>query len=122
MDKETKCLEIDTKTRYLISQGAPYPPENQTVVFSLSDKAQSNWRSLFSTQGWVECPYKVQTNDNGIYVFADSTEIANCCLYIFDLIHHYVITGSELKLKVNEATTQEELDLVVDNRVVFNAQ
>jgi hypothetical protein len=113
--KQKRYNEIDLKTQYLISLGFVF----DSHTFSLSLPAQSNWTNLkanadlLNSQGFF--PITISTSDNLQY----SLSYANVVPFWFagfGVISTVYKGGSDLKVLVMNATTKEEVDLIIDNR------
>jgi hypothetical protein len=115
-NKKQKLIQIDTKTREIIDQGFEF----DGVMISLSPNAQNMFTgvSLAISKGYLteeHFPYEITTLDDNKYYL--SWELRD--MFFGSVLHHIstrLATGRTLKVAVNEATTQEELDLVIDER------
>ena len=109
--KATKVLDIDARTREIIAGGFAF--DGQT--FSLSEQAQMNWLGLITLQDMATWPKEVTTNADTAY----SLTLGNLPTFIgagMAVIDGAVAAGRTLKIAANAATTQAELDAVVDTR------
>ena len=109
--KATRVLEIDARTREIIADGFAFDGQQ----FSLSAQAQTNWLGLISLQSMFTWPVNVTTNANTEYALAQANInafVGTGCATIADAIG----SGRALKISVNAATNQTELDAVVDSR------
>jgi len=114
--KVEKNAGIDLRTQELILGGAAYDGE----TFSLSANAQRNWIATFAaisiyeaTSAW---PVTVTTADDKAYDLVDAAAATNFAAAMLSAAAAPYNSGRDLKIAVNAATTQAELDAVVDNR------
>ena len=114
--KAQRIIQIDEKTREIINEGFEF----DGVMISLSPNAQSMFTgvSLAIQKGYLteaDFPYEITTLDDNKYYL--SWENADT---FFGLVLYHIstrlATGRTLKVAVNEATTKEELDAVIDGR------
>ena len=110
--KQKKNNDIDIKTKELIEQGFVY----DSTIFSTSETAQRNWMAMDQLRADLTYPFAVSTKSDGEYIFADTTEIHSFVLTGMGTIDYHYSSGRALKLQVNAATTESEVDGVVDNR------
>lgn len=113
-NKKAKIIEIDEKTKELISSGFSYDGSQ----FSLSHEAQINAAGLkiAADNGLVSYPVGMTTIDDNEYSITDVTSLTNYYLSGLGTKKAYLDSGRALKLQCNAASTQEELDAVIDNR------
>ena len=115
-NKQQKLEEIDAKTNQLISQGFVFDGH----TFSLSLNAQSNFMGIkVATDGGLlteaNYPYELTTIDDGAYELSWALKDAFFGSVLTAVATHLAY-GRALKVAVKSATTQADLDLVVDNR------
>lgn len=116
--KKTHKIQIDSKTSLIIACGFIY----DTYCFSLSDSAQNNWNRLQGryADGKLAFPQHVTASINEDEVDYELTTATKLIAFmdVYDAaVEQAVNTGRALKLNIQAATTQEELDAVVDNRI-----
>ena len=104
-NKEIKNREVDRRTQELISEGFLYDGKR----FSLSQEAQLNWLGLQS----YSPPVEVTTIDDKAYSVADINLFVQAAA---STKQSHLDSGRILKQQVLTATTQQELDAIVDNR------
>jgi len=110
-NKTALIKKIDEKTQYLISQGFSFDGEQ----FSLSEPAQINWLGLKTLEDVITWPIEITAKSDGSYSLAQS----NLTFFLGTgkaTIQAYIDSGRNLKIATNNATTQAELDAVVDGR------
>lgn len=110
-NKASRIIEIDNRTDDIIAVGFPF--DNQT--FSLSLEAQMNWSGLYTFRSIFSWPMGVTTLTNTTYELAEESLIP-FIVTASTVIATAIGTGRALKIAINAATTQEELDAVVDSR------
>ena len=116
VNKSKKLDSIDAKTQSIIDEGFEF----DSVIFSLSLSAQQNWTGMqvAVAQGYLPeaaFPFEIATKDNQTYDL--SWEMAPSFFQsVLAKISSTLASGRALKKLVNAATTQEELDSIVDNR------
>jgi hypothetical protein len=115
-NKKQKLMQIDERTREIINQGFEF----DGVMISLSPNSQNMFTglSLALEKGYIgeaNFPYEITTLDDNKYDL--SWELRDM---FFGLVLYYISTrlaaGRALKVQVINTTTQEELDLIIDNR------
>jgi hypothetical protein len=114
--KIIKNKSIDDKTAYILSNGVHFDGK----TFSLSLPAQSNWigLQLAISQGLIgegEFPFKISTIDNGEYELSWVNK-ESFFAAILNKISTTIASGRALKLQVNQVTSKEQLDSILDNR------
>lgn len=112
--KQLRLKEIDNKTQELIAQGFTFDSES----FSMSSLAQNNWVGLkqAAQNDLISYPFGISTKDDGEYELTSKTEVTNFYVTGLEVKIGHLSTGRALKLQIKNATTQAELDAVVDNR------
>lgn len=110
-NKEKRIVQIDQRTQQLISQGFAFDGKQ----FSLSEPAQINWLGLKTLEYVMTWPIEITTKGDGVYSLAQSN-----LMYFLGTgkatIQTNIDSGRGLKIAVNDATTQAELDAVMDGR------
>jgi hypothetical protein len=113
--KQLRYKEIDSKSGELISQGFTY----QSKTFSLSTSAQTNILALDNTRDDPALTYPIKYNtldDLDSYDVVDSTDLHNMYLTALSTKKAILDGGTTLKTSVRNATTEAEVDAVIDNR------
>ena len=110
-NKEIRFLQIDKRSGELMSVGFVYGAE----TFSTSGNAQRNFNTLKNQEGEFTWPVEVSTKENYKYDLAQAN-LAAFWTAGKDFIKGHLDSGRTLKVSVSDATTQAELDAVVDNR------
>ena len=113
---KTKIALVDNVTQNLISNGVQWPPQSPIATMSLSDAAQRNWIALMVVSGYLTYPFPITTQDDVEYSFSSAEELQQFCMYCMQVVNGHIASGRALKINMNNAATQEELDLIVDNR------
>jgi hypothetical protein len=109
--KAVRIIEIDNKTQNIIAQGFEFDSHR----FSLSLPAQINWSGLVTLQSILTWPMKVTTWDDMEYTLT----LENLLYFIGtgkDVITGAIDSGRALKVEINNATTVEELNAIIDSR------
>lgn len=110
-NKKKRIKEVDRRTQEIISNGFTFD-SNQ---FSLSIEAQINWSGLVTLESLLTWPMTITTKVDGSYLLAQSD-----LLYFIGTGKTVITTtldsGRTLKISINNATTQAELDAIVDSR------
>jgi hypothetical protein len=109
--KANKILEIDARTYEIIGEGFTFDSHQ----FSLSPQSQTAWLGLISLQSLFTWPMEITDNANGAY----SLSQANVTAFVgtgIGVMNAAISSGRALKIQCNAATTQGELDAVVDTR------
>jgi len=109
--KQTKYNAIDQKTGVLISGGFEY----DSITFSASLNAQTNWSAIKNNESEFTFPLEISTKLNYKYSLAQA-DVSDFWIAGKDFIKEHLDSGRGLKVSVNDATTQTELDAVVDER------
>lgn len=110
-NKAVRIIQIDKRTDAIIAAGFLYDGN----TFSLSTQAQMNWMGLYTLKDLQTWPIGVTTAANETYQLA----LLNLVAFIAtgsQVIKNAVGSGRALKIAINAATTQEELDAIVDTR------
>lgn len=110
-NKAAKILAIDSKTRDIIAKGFAYDGQQ----FSLSMQAQTNWLGLATLQSLLTFPIGITTAANTTYTLDQANVMAFIAQGV-QVIKDAVGSGRFLKIAVNAAQTQVDLDAVVDKR------
>lgn len=113
--KSQKSEEIDSRTGELISLGYTY----QTKQFSLSANAQTNILALFATKDHPAIIYPIEYNtidDADTYFVANAADLEAMYLTALGTKKASVDSGTFLKDQVRAATTNAEVEAVIDNR------
>jgi len=110
--KKDKNLKIDEKTQEIISLGFPY----DSKIFSLSSNAQMNWTNMYINKSVLAKPLIITTNDDEAYQLDTELDIQN--FYMTGLIYVQTIinSGRTLKINVNNCSTLEEIENIIDER------
>lgn len=114
--KEIKLSEIDSKTQELISRGFTFDER----AFSLSDNAQRNWIGIaagIASGLYTEAnfPFPLSDIQNAQYDLTWENAISFLDT-VKNAIGNAKVSGTILKQSVLDASDQQELDLVIDNR------
>lgn len=113
--KQIKYNEIDCKSGELVSGGFVY----QNKTFSLSTTAQINILALDETRNDSALSYPIIYNtidDTDSYSVIDAIDLHNMYLTALATKKSFLDSGTALKNSVRNATTQAEVDAVIDNR------
>jgi hypothetical protein len=112
-NRSHRIQEIDTRTEGIIAGGFTHSDKQ----FSLSLESQINWTNAGLNAGALTYPYRVATNlDDDYHDFVDIAEMQTAYMEALTAKSIALITGANLKKALNEATTQAELDAIVDTR------
>jgi hypothetical protein len=115
--KAERIAAIDAKTAAIVTSGVEVAPG---VRISTSLAATQNLQNFihFLNMGVAELPQNISTLDGGAYTIANMADIARIAGILAR--HHETIldAGRQLRAQVLAATTQAELDAIVDNREV----
>jgi hypothetical protein len=111
--KARRIIEIDNVTQELIKGGFTFDSKQ----FSLSEKAQINWVGIKAAIDILTFPLDVTTLNDEEYELVDTTSAVNFCGTGLATKQSYLDSGRALKLQINSATTNAEVDAVVDNRL-----
>ena len=114
IQKETRIIQIDARTQEIISNGFQFDGQ----MFSLSTNAQQNWTVLMVMllAGKLTFPFKITSKDDGSYFVQNLTDLSAFIDSAFYAVNYQLEYGRVLKAAVLAATTQTELDAVVDAR------
>lgn len=115
--KAFRIKEIDGRTVDLIDAGFEYSSKR----FSLSLAAQSSWLELHQLKDDVSLNYPVVVNtiaDDGTQSLADTDDMHDFFMAGFEALRAYKDAGTTLKTSIRDASTQAEIDAVVDTRTV----
>lgn len=112
--KAERVNEIDLNTQRLIAEGFVH---NDTL-FSLSLNAQQNWTamSVMLLTGKLTFPNKITNKNDLPYYLQDAAEFITFTDKAVYAVQSQLEYGRQLKAAVLLATTQQELDAVVDPR------
>lgn len=106
-----RIIDIDAKTRELIAEGFAFDGQK----FSLSTQAQMNWITLVSCASHFAWPMNVTTLANTTYKL-QAENLAGFFTAGSTVVAVAVGSGRALKIAVNAANNQSDLDAVVDTR------
>lgn len=109
--KRSRIIQIDIRTQCIIAEGFTFDSHQ----FSLSIPAQINWSGILLFKDLLSWPMNVTTLDDQEY----SLTMDNLLYFMgsgTSVIKNAVDSGRALKLQVRAATSQAELDDVVDDR------
>lgn len=109
--KAMRIEGIDKRTKELIAQGFVY----DGATFSLSKEAQGNWTDLEAHKALITWPKAITTLDDDEYSLAEA-DLGDFRDAEINAKFGHVDSGRDLKIDIKAATTQAELDAVVDNR------
>ncbi len=104
--------EVDLKTPKLILEGFTHNGE----IFSLSHSAQANWNALYTAKDLITFPYEISTKDSKAYNVQDITELTTFFLAAIDVVNGHISSGRALKVQMQAATKQGDLDAIADGR------
>ena len=113
--KAYRFKEIDIRTGELVANGFGY----QGLVFSLSQNAQINILGMDTTRNDPAITYPIEystIDDLGHYSVVDATDLHNMYLTALGTKKYFVDTGTTLKDAVRAATTDSEVQSIIDNR------
>lgn len=111
--KRKKYLEIDTKTDELMALGFTHAGRQ----FSLSIPSQINWTNIGINPNLLTYPYGISVlDDSEVYSFADAAEITAAYYEAVSRKEYLIQSGRDLKSQVLAASSQAEIDAVVDAR------
>jgi len=116
--KPERIRKIDQRTNQLIDQGFEFPPSSG-VRFSLSMESQSKLLGMDSLRDDPLFQYPVVYNsvdDLDELSIPDSATIHSFFLIAVGTYRAHLDSGTALKAQIRAATTQAELDAVVDDR------
>lgn len=110
-----KFAEIDLRTQELIAKGMPYGGK----IYSLSANARDNYSGMLvaESRGFMSYPITFNTLDDlGQITIENAGELDYFCGTAMGVVKLHTGSGTALKKLVREATTPEELAVVVDDR------
>ena len=111
--KEYRFEQVNLKSRDLITNGHSYGG----FVFSLSENAQRNLLGLFTGKDYLTYPMEYRTKDDLNKVFLNNaTDVTNFYFSAMGTIQAHLASGNALKQQINDATTVNEVQLIIDNR------
>jgi hypothetical protein len=116
--KQQRYAEIDERTKQLIGLGFEFPPTSGSY-FSLTLESQIRLEAADASRDLPEFAYPVAWNtldDDASYSIPDSATMHSFFLTALGTIRARIDSGTSLKDSVRAATTQAELDAVVDGR------
>jgi len=111
-NKRIKDLAIDVRSQAIIAEGFVH----STKTFSLSERAQINWLGRDANKNSIIWPYEISTIDEQAYSVANQAELQTMIDVHFTTKDAPLISGAALKASVAAATTQAELDAIIDTR------
>jgi len=114
-NKKIRRAEVDVRTRELIIDGFTYDSE----TFSLSTRAQINWISFARLIRLDELtlPQTISTKGDGEYSgFSGKPAVKDFFTASRVAVMGHLESGRDLKILIKDATTQAELDAIVDTR------
>jgi len=130
--KDEKNYEIDMKTRAIIAAGVlyPVPPDPGPYYrFNLDVNDQSSWHArrnnLVDSQLFgvpIDFPMKIMTVHNEAYYIQDGPHLLDMYYKGFGQVAVMLEEGRALKAQVNGCTTKEQIDAIVDDRVVPSSE
>lgn len=109
--KNIRYEEIDIKTATLILQGFEY----DSTQFSLSKMAQLNWQVLKNNTSSFTWPMDISTKNNYKYSLLENN-VGSFWNAAKNKVKQHLDSGRALKVQIYDASTQEEVDAIVDNR------
>jgi len=112
--KARRYQEIDERTGELIAAGFTY----DSVVFSLSANAQTNWIGLKQAAdlALLTYPFGVSTKADAEYFLDDDTDVNNFYATGLGTKVAHLASGRALRNQIIAATTKAEVDAIVDER------
>lgn len=111
--KQERYGTIDARTRDLIERGFVHAGK----TFSLSDRAQLNWISMYTLRELLEYPITVNViDDSDVFDIVDAAALAAFVLAALGTVAVHVASGTALKTQIRAATTVAGLYAVVDSR------
>lgn len=109
-NKSLRISEVDYRTRELISNGFTYDGN----LFSMSEFAQINWDDIKANSTDYSFPLEIPTKT---YKYSLTQGNLNAFWGAkSDFKWGYLDSGRALNVSITDATTQTELDAVIDNR------
>jgi len=114
IQKDAKANAVDVRTVQLIEAGFTYGGKQ----FSLSASAQANWLGVLTANAaaGLSYPYPVAALDNDYHLALDNAEMVAMAGTALTHKGWAVGSGAALKMAIKDATTQAELDAVIDVR------
>jgi len=117
--KADRIVAIDAKTAAIVTSGIEI---GAGIRISTSLAATQNLQNFvhFLNMGVAELPQDISTLDGGVYTITNMADIARIAGILAR--HHETSLGAgrQLRARVLAATTQAELDAIVDDREVTN--
>ena len=113
--KAYRFKEIDIRTGELVANGFAY----NGYVFSLSQNAQINILGMDEVRNDPAMSYPIEystIDDLGHYSVVDATDLHNMYLTALGTKKAWVDSGTTLKDAVRAATTDSEVQAIIDNR------
>lgn len=118
-NKKVRRKQVNIRTDALIDAGFPFDDGNGAKVYSMSLHAQSRAEGIFQLKDNVNFTWPVEwpTEDDTYYAsFADWSEFEPFHLTMAGALRAVVGSSKAIRLAIAAATTQAELDAVVDPR------
>jgi hypothetical protein len=113
--KTRRIMEIDTKTQQIISLGFNFDGK----TFSLSAPAQTNWTNLKANADLLNSlnffPIIISTINSEQYSLT-YPNVTPFWMSGFGVISTTYKSGSDYKVAILQATTKEQVDLIIDER------
>ena len=109
--KEHRHNEIDERTSELIENGFLFDGH----VFSLSTNARDNWNVIEDHKEMFTFPLEISTKDSNTYSLAE-VDVDSFWLTGLGTIKTHYDSGRALKKLVFDAITEQEIELIIDNR------
>lgn len=111
--KQSITATVDKNTSTLINHGFSF----KGAVLSSSETAQSKWAFFLLSKDALSYPFTVSTKDNsGTVEISSAAELEQALAALAAHVQGYLNSGTLLKKRVAEATSQAELDAIVDDR------
>jgi hypothetical protein len=111
--KRIRILAIDSRTSELIAAGFTY----NSVEISLSLNSQSRIHGTYTARALLTYPVEWNSlDDTALLTLVDQTDVESFFGAALTAVRTAIDSGTVLKTAVRDATTQAELDAVVDNR------
>lgn len=108
--KSEKIEMIDFRTKQLISDGFNFDGH----IFSLSVEAQINWSNILNVSDQL-FPLNVIDKNDDLYILELNNK-TNFYLSALNGKNTHLQSGGYLKTLVKNAQTEEEVNLIIDNR------
>lgn len=109
--KEYKIAEINKRTDELIGQGFTFDSNN----FGLDVDRRLDWLGLETLKASLTWPKTIINSSGAGYSLAEA-DVTNFVLTGAGTYESHIASGGALKAQVIAATTEAEVDAVVDNR------